>query len=152
MKAIGTVIRVDKNTVTVVSERNSACSSCHNCEAKGACHAELVFGEQTQSIVVDAENKADAKIGDVVELESSTTGTLFAALGLYIVPFIITLVFYLFFNNLFTDSDYFPLALILVLCAGFVVMGKVVNRVVKNKHAIYVVRILEESKENLEAE
>lgn len=152
MKAIGTVIKTEKNTATVVSERSSACSACHSCEARGACHAELIFGEQTQSVEVVAQNRAGAKKGDRVELESSTARTLFAAFSLFIVPFLITLVFYFISKEFFLSQKSFPLVLILVFCAAFFVMGKIVNGFIKKKHSIYVVRILEESKESLEAE
>lgn len=152
MKAIGTVIKTDKQSATVVSERNSACMSCHNCEAKGACHAELVFGKQTESVEVVAKNKVGAKAGDRVELESSTTGTLFAAFSVFVFPFFVALILYFILKNSFSDNYFFPLALIAVFCAGFFVIGKIVNEIVKRKHTIYVVKILEESKESLEAE
>ncbi|MBR2021587.1 MAG: SoxR reducing system RseC family protein, partial [Clostridia bacterium] len=114
--------------------------------------AELIFGEQTQSVEVVAQNRAGAKTGDRVELESSTARTLFAAFSLFIVPFLITLVFYFISKEFFLSQKSFPLVLILVFCAAFFVMGKIVNGFIKKKHSIYVVRILEESKESLEAE
>ncbi|MBQ7398916.1 MAG: SoxR reducing system RseC family protein [Clostridia bacterium] len=152
MKAVGIVTKTENNSAIVVSERSSACSSCHNCEAKGACHAEIVFGEQTQSVEVSVKNTVGAKCGDKVELESSTLGTLAAAFSVFVVPVVLTLMSYFLLKDSLEQSNLLPIVLIAVFCIGFFVLGKIINQVIKKKHTIYIVGILEESKENLEAE
>ena len=152
MKAIGIVIKTKNDVATVVSERRSACSSCHNCEAKGACHAELVFGNQSESVEVCALNKIGAKVGDRVELEGSTKETLTASFLLFVLPFIATVLFYFSFTNFITDVRYVPLILIAVYAFSFFVAGKLLNHIFSKKLTTFIVRILEECKEDLEAE
>ena len=80
MKNKGTVVEINNNTARVKVIRSSVCSSCRNCEAKGACHIELVLGNQTEDVFVDAVNNINAKPGDNVEIEFSSKKTLFVSL------------------------------------------------------------------------
>ena len=151
MKAIGKVIEIKGNVATVSSKRQSACSSCHNCEAKGACHAELIFGEQQQTVVVNALNKIGAKTGDIVELESSTKFTLTLAVIIFIFPFLITALLYMFLKGLLLSAHYFPVLLICIFCISFYAVSMIINKLLKNKNTTTIVAIIEEN-QNLEAE
>ena len=152
MRATGIVTEINKGYATVVSERSSACASCHNCEAKGACHIELVFGEQKQNASVVAKNAVGAKCGDTVELESSTFATLFCAFSVFVLPFFVTLAFYFLSSPSTKAGAYFPLVLIAVFCLSFFVIGVIFNTLIKKRHSIYIVKVLEESKGHFEAE
>ena len=146
MNAIGTVIEIDKNNKAVVStQRSSACSSCHNCEASGSCHAELVFGEQNGVVIHKAENTAGASVGDKVEISVSTNKTLLISALVFVLPLIITVISY-FCLSIFIENLGLLTALLVVLYfMSFVVMAKIVNVYVKNNIKTFVVRILEES-------
>lgn len=146
MNAIGTVIEIDKNNKAVVStQRSSACSSCHNCEASGACHAELIFGEQKSTVIHKAENPVGAKVGDSVEISVSTNKTLLISALVFVMPLLITVLCY-FCLSMFVKSVGLLTSLLVVLYfVSFVLMAKIVNVYAKNKIKTIVVRILEES-------
>lgn len=144
MKAIGKVIEVKGNTAIIESVRGSACSSCHNCEAKGMCHAELVFGSQTQAVITESDNRIGAKVGDMVELESSTSGTLAVSGIVFIVPIVLSVIAYVIASNNFSGLQS-ALVLLATLLISFFVSIKVMNRFVKTNLTSYIVKILEES-------
>lgn len=144
MKAIGIVTRVTENIATVVSKRSSACASCHNCQAKGMCHAELVFGNQTENVEVSAINRIGAKVGDTVELESSTSKVLLLSFFTFIFPFLSSALLYLIMNKIINDSNVLPLLMIAVFVICFIVSVFVLNRFLKNKTTAVIVKIIEE--------
>ena len=150
MKAIGKVIETSGKFARVRSERRSACSSCHECASKGACHAELVFGNQTEEISVLAENKVGANKGDVVELESSTSGTLLLCFLAFVLPIATSGAVYLILNTLFSHSNVLPLLMIAVFVICFMISVTVLNRFVRKKASAVIVRIIEESIEEIE--
>ena len=152
MRATGIVNQLDGQYAFVRCDRTSACSACHECASKGACHAELIFGEQKSQVTVRAKNLAGAKEGDMVELESSTIFTLSSAFLLFVMPFILSLVLYFASRNSFSQYEAFPLVLIAFFIICFIVIAKLVNKLSVKKHTIFIVTIVEESKENLEAE
>ena len=147
MKAIGKVTEVSGQVARVVSERNSACSMCHNCDSHGICHAELVFGEQTQSVEVLALNKVGAKVGDKVELESSTGITLVSAALIFVLPIIVSVLVYL-ECSFVSDISYLPaIMLVISFLITFSVSAKLLNRYYQNKFTAQIVKIIEESEE-----
>ncbi len=145
MKAKGTVIETDGKTARVVSVRNSACSSCHNCANSGACHAELIFGEQTQSVQITAKNLVGAVRGDVVELESSTGKTLGTAFAVFIIPVILAVTAFLFADKFFTSQGISAIIMLCTFVASFFVISKIAGAFVKQSLNTYIVKILEES-------
>ena len=82
MEIVGTVIAIDGEEATVSVKRVSACGeNCANC--KGACES-----TKTTAIV---KNSAGACVGDVVKIESESGAVIRAAVVLYIVPVVITI-------------------------------------------------------------
>ncbi len=82
MEIIGTVIKVDGNCATVSVKRASACGeNCAHC--KGAC-------EETK-MTAKAENTAEAAVGDIVKIESHSGAVVRAAVVLYLVPVVVTI-------------------------------------------------------------
>lgn len=153
MKAIGTVkTLVDDKTAIVVSKRSSACSSCHNCASKGACHAELVFGNQNEAVEVKAVNMIGAKPGDEVELENSSLGALFTVFIIFLLPLLLTVPFYFIFNSFNYISNVLPLLMIAVFVILFIICSFIMNGIAKNRISTSIVRILEESKDSFERE
>lgn len=147
MKAIGKVIEKHGNTAKVVSERNSACSMCHNCESHGMCHAELVFGEQTQSVEITALNTLGANIGDMVELESSTGLTLISAALIFVLPIVFSVLAYLISSEL-TNIIYLPaIVLVVTFFIVFFASAKLLNGYFRNKYTAQIIKIIEESEE-----
>ena len=82
MEIIGTVIKTDGEIATVLVKRVSACGeNCANCG--GVCEA-----TKTTAIV---KNSAEAGVGDVVKIESESSGVIRAAVVLYMVPVLVTI-------------------------------------------------------------
>ena len=83
MRQTAQVIRsVAPGYAEVKVRRASACASAHNC---GSCdHCSMM--ENAPEIVVVAENPKGAEVGEVVTVESATSGVLKAAAVLYLVP------------------------------------------------------------------
>lgn len=145
MNAIGRVIKTEGKTATVVSERSSACSACHNCEARGACHAEVIFGNQTEQVTVVANNNVGANVGDNVLLEGSTAKTLAVSFFVFVFPLILTVILYFLFRAFFKNIiGIMPIILILTFLVLFVVSSYFANAYVKRRTAIHIVRVLEE--------
>ena len=146
MKAIGKVSEVCDDYARVTSERLSACASCNECSAKSACHAHLVFGNQSEVVTVIADNKVDAKVGDMVELESSTSVTLLMCFAAFVFPLVLSATAYWILNILTDHSNVSPLLLIAVFVICFVITVFVINSFIKKKASAVIVRIIEESK------
>ena len=146
MNAYGTVIEIDDNNIAVVStQRSSACSSCHNCEASGACHAELIFGEQNSDVLHRVENTIGAKVGDSVEISVSTNKTLLISALVFILPLIVTVVLYFCLSAFISNMGILTALLVALYFLSFAVIAKIVNVYAKNNIKIVFVRILEES-------
>lgn len=145
MNAIGKVVKTEGKRAVVVSQRSSACASCHNCEAHGMCHAELVFGNQNEDVSVVAVNDACAKIGDTVVLETSTGKTLGVMLFIFVLPVVLTLVLYYLLNNVFVfGENYQPIILVLSFICLFFVSSFIANSYVNEHSSTHIVRVLEE--------
>lgn len=92
-------------TAVVIHVRESACSGdCHKCSGCGAAKEAVLF---------TAENRINAKRGDLVKVESATGPVLKAAVVLYVIPLV------LFFLGYYLGTVWdMPPALI--SCLGFV--------------------------------
>jgi len=145
MKAIAKVVDVNDNVATVLSTRNSACESCHNCAGKDACHAHLVFGNQTESVTLKVKNTLNANVGDTVELESSTGKTLLIAACLFIVPVLLAVCVYMYLKCIFVSETVSAIGMLLTFVASFGICAVVMNKFVKKHLSVYIVKIVEES-------
>lgn len=149
MIAIGKVININGDTALVSSQRSSACSACRNCESHGTCHAELIFGNQSEEVTVCAKNDVDARVGDIVELQSSTLKTLFTSFALFVVPLILTCILYLLLQA-FLILRHMPIILIVSYFVFFVTCAFVMNVFIKRHTSVSIVRIIEECKQGFE--
>lgn len=147
MKAIGIVTAVNGKIATVKSTRSSACSSCHNCEARESCHIELIFGEQKQDVFVDVYNSVGASVGDSVVLESATDKTLFASVVTFIIPIILAVATYLIVSSYLTQ-EYAAIFTMSALVVSFFTTSKVMNVFAKKHLKPIATEILEESELN----
>ena len=146
MKAIGRITELCGDKAYVVSKRSSACASCHECTAKGSCHAELVFGNGHDEVCVLVDNSIGANVGDTVELESSTAGTLLMCFLAFVFPVTVSALIYLLLNKVLSNSNVLPLLMIAVFVICFVVSVFILNCFIKKKASAVIVRIIEERK------
>lgn len=78
MAETGLVINKEDNIVTVKLERKEACAKC------GACSASL----ESKEMILKAENKCNAKIGDTVKISLEQSSFLKAVFIMYCIPLI----------------------------------------------------------------
>ena len=82
MEIIGTVVKTDGDEAIVSVKRVSACGeNCANCA--GVC--------ETTNATTVVKNTADARVGDTVKIESESADVIRAAVVLYIVPVVVTI-------------------------------------------------------------
>lgn len=144
MRAIGTVESVEGENVVVVSKRSSACVSCKNCANSTACHAQLVFGNQTEIVKIEAKNVVGAKQGDTVELETSTVKTLMTSFVVFLLPVIVAVIAYLTVSKKYGETLCVAVTAISFLVCFFVLV-KLMNVYVKKNFTVYAVKISEKS-------
>lgn len=113
MEIVGTVISVKNNKAIVAVRRVSACGeNCGNC--KGACEA-------TTATSV-AENLVGACVGDMVKIESESSAVIRAALVLYMVPVLITIMVAALFYGLGFHNLYVILFSVIAFFASFFII------------------------------
>lgn len=82
MEIVGTVVELNGEDATVSVKRVSACGeNCANCG--GMC--------ETTNTTTVAKNTAEARVGDTVKIESESASVIRAAVILYIVPVVVTI-------------------------------------------------------------
>lgn len=87
MNTVAYVKEVNGKYAIVETERKSACDGCHKNENGEGCAMCKVFGGSTK-IEAKARNTVGAKIGDKVEIDSSSARMLFYALLVFILPLV----------------------------------------------------------------
>lgn len=90
MKESGTVIEVKNGIASVEVARSAACEHCK------ACH----LGRDAQIMVAEAQNDAQAEVGDKVYIELEQKIILGAAVIVYIIPLLFLIIGYLIGSNL----------------------------------------------------
>ncbi len=118
----------DDGTATVMHIRESACSGdCHKCAGCGAAK---------ETLLLEAKNAINAKVGDLVKIESETGPVLKAAVVLYMLPIV------LFFAGYALGEALWQLGA-LIGCLSFALsIGIIVfydRKVVKKQDVIYTI-------------
>jgi len=105
MKRYGRVIETDGINAKILLKRHAACGEC------GACQA----GKENMEIQVIAINDANAKVGDMVEIDMATPNVLNAAFLAYGIPFI-ALVLGIYISSKFVEE-------LFAMVIGFLSLG-----------------------------
>lgn len=109
MRETGVVIKIQKNEALVSVKRKSSCGeNCAMC--KGVC--------KTPSHEALAVNSIDAKVGDVVLVETETKDVLKSAFLVYIVPVLLMFVSYI----LLSDTGFAIVLSILTFLSGCIIV------------------------------
>ena len=141
MKQIGIVKSVSRNSdeVTVEVVRKSACEMC---EKSGECHVcGLISGNRNVSVTV--KNTLGAKVGDRVELESSTISILSYAAAVFLLPIVIAIGLYLIYSRFCDVPQIGFLVSFLGLLVSVCVICFVLNKRIEKKKGIVITRIIE---------
>jgi len=78
----GVVVEVDEDIATILFKRSSACAKC------GACK----LASEEKNMYLKINNNLDAKVGDIVEVETNTNSVLTASVIAYVVPLIFLII------------------------------------------------------------
>ena len=135
------VVDTNGNIATVEAERKSACSGCHKNTDGSSCTACSLLGGN-KIIRATAKNVAGAKIGDEVEIESSSSKMMLYAFLIFILPLIVAVVAYVIAISLKQAEG------IRLLCSaiGFVfamIIDSLISKIIgKNTCDINIVKII----------
>ncbi len=111
----GTIKRIEGQKAWVATHRSEAC---HQCEAKGMCHA-LGSGQEVEVL---ADNEAHAEPGDRVLLALDSRPLLSATFLIYMAPIIVLLIGAFIGNQMASQMHLSPdLASLLVGCVFFAI-------------------------------
>jgi sigma-E factor negative regulatory protein RseC len=117
---------LDKGIAEVTVERSSACGNCSSCGASCAFR---------RSLVINANNRISAGVGDSVIISTKSSKIFLAAFIVYIVPFILFIAAY----GLASAASLSEKASILVSVAAFfigIAIAWLYNRFVKNRRSV----------------
>ena len=151
MKTIATVIAVDGELATVETERTSACEGCHKKE-DGGCSVCTLMGGNGRKLVTRAENRARARVGDRVTVESATGRILGYAAMVFLMPLVTCLAGGLLASALTAHGGLRVLGAALGFGAWFPVLRLISSRLQGKRPDAVVTEILPMQQESAEAE
>ncbi len=144
MRAEAVVLSVSGNRAKVKSVRQSACASCANCESKGHCHAQLIFGDQNSSIVTEVYNTAGAKAGDRVLLASKGANILLLSMAVFVLPVALSVLSYFIAARFFASENIPVIFLAVTFFACFALCAFFCDKYAKKNLKTEIVKIIEE--------
>lgn len=104
MKQKATVVAIDGKYVKIKVDRSSMCDGCHKSGCSDGCALYKLFGAKSE-FTSDALNRAGAKIGDRVTVETPDKTVNISAFFVFLLPVIIAAAVY-FATSLFFDEQY----------------------------------------------
>ena len=138
MKQEGIVISVgEKGFATVTVGRRSMCDGCHNAEnCSGECSMYKIFGGKKE-FSATAKNKAGARVGDRVSVETKDSNVLLSAFIVFMLPLIIAFVLYGILKGYVSEE--LSLVYALASFAVYFLVLCIIERVKKNKSSKLVI-------------
>lgn len=88
MKTVATVVELNGAIATVETERTSACEGCHKKAEGENCSVCSLMGSG-RKLRSKAENRAGARVGDRVSVETATSRVLFYAALVFVLPILL---------------------------------------------------------------
>lgn len=120
MEQIGIVRSIQEGCATVLVKRTSACGeNCAHC--KGGC-----ISTSTEAQVI---NTLDAKVGDVVKIETDTVGVIKAAIILYFLPCLLAIFCAITASVIFCSSYVPVIAATIAFVLSFVVIKQIDKKI-----------------------
>ncbi len=109
MEQLGKIVEIiDSNTAKLNMRKHTSCKNC------GACHIGT-----NPDITIEAENKIDAKLGNLVEVSMKTQNVLSAAFIMYVIPLLILILGIAVGTKLFNSENEEIYSILL----GFIFLG-----------------------------
>ena len=135
------VIKVDGEVAVVEVERKSACDGCHKNETGDGCSiCSLTGGNRKFSS--KALNKIGAKVGDIVEIESSSSRVLLYSALVFLLPVIVGIAFYFLANGAWHKELYSYIALVVGFAVSFAAVWVYSHIVGKKRCDIEIIKVL----------
>ena len=144
MNVTGKVISVNNDRAVVVCQRNSACSSCHDCMDSSRCAAHLIFGNNDGQITVEAHNAVGANQGDEVVLSSPTFSTLVVAAAVFVLPVVFSIMAYIVASLCNFDYSAVLTMMIITFFTSFFIIAKIANMYTVRRISVEIIKILKE--------
>ncbi len=120
MESIGTVVKTKENEAVVLVSRASACGeNCAHC--KGGCTPTKAYAK--------AENTVLAEVGDTVKIETETSKVIKAAVILYFIPLILSIISACIAYASGAETGIVVLSSVLVFIVPFFVIKKFEERI-----------------------
>ena len=124
------VIGLDNDLAKIEVSRKAMCDGCHKMQCSGKCAMSGLMSSGSKMTAL-AVNKADAKVGDTVEISTSDKEVLGAAAIVFILPLAIGLLGFTTAKLLGLSSDISTIAAV----AGFVAVFPFLRLFEKKSHA-----------------
>ncbi len=141
------VISTEGKYAVVKSERSAMCDGCHKSSCGSSCAMGAIMGTD-KSVTVTALNRAEACVGDTVELETADSKVLLYALVVFILPIAVSMIFYGVTERIF-HSEWLS---VLMAAVGFILTFIGVGFVEKCKRGkdcdIVITRIIKKHEDN----
>ena len=132
MKQSGIVVAKNGNIAKIECDRRSACDMCENVAS---------CAEKCKKVYASALDTVGASIGDVVEIETDTSGVLLNAVIVFLLPIIIAVGAY-FVSDMFFSEGVSVLITFAVLVFSMCLFSFLLNKAAKRKTVSRITRIL----------
>ena len=136
------VISTDGDVAVVEVERKSACDGCHKNETGEGCSiCSLTVGNRKFN--AKASNRVGAKVGDAVEITSSSGRVLFYSAIVFLLPVVIAIAAFFLADSLWENETYSYVSMIVGFLLTFVGVGLYSGFVNKKRCDVEIVRVIE---------
>lgn len=141
MVNVAKIISVNDKIAIVEVNRKSACEGCHKSTDGNSCSVcGLMGGNKT--ITAKAKNSIGAKVGDRVEIESSSGRMLLYGLMIFVLPIVASLIAYFTAQALMADEAIRLISAFISFLSVFIIDFIVSKIIDKNRGDVIIVRII----------
>ncbi len=142
MNTVAYVKEVNGKYAVVETERKSACDGCHKNENGEGCAMCKVFGGSTK-IEAKARNAVGAKVGDKVEIDSSSARMLFYALLIFILPLVVSVAAYFVATSFGYGETVAGVCAICAFVVCFAIVAVISHFVISKRCDVEIVKIID---------
>ena len=142
MNTVAFVKEVNGKYAVVETERKSACDGCHKNENGEGCAMCKIFGGSTK-ISAKAKNAVGAKVGDKVEIDSSSGRMLFYALLVFILPLVFAVAAYFVATEIGYGETVGGVSAICAFVVCFAAVSVISHFVISKRCDVEIVKIID---------
>ena len=142
MKQKATVIAIDGKYAKIKVDRTSMCDGCHKSGCSDGCALYKIFGAKSE-FTSDAVNRAGAKVGDRVTVETPDKTVNFSAFFVFLLPVIVAAAVY--FLTFFLPGEQYRILCALASFAVYFAVLAIVEKKSKNRASKIVVTSIDDT-------